>query len=105
MFIISYDLKSPQADYEAMFSAIQRSGDALRILESTWILDTTRNEDEISEILHAVIHEGDRFIVAEMRDGHRQGWLARSMWTWMHERDIRHRGEEGADHNSVQNVT
>lgn len=95
MFIISYDLKSPQADYEAMSAAIQGQGAALRILESTWVVDSVHNEDEIAAALKAVIHEGDRFIVTEMREGRRQGWLAKSMWQWMREHDAARRNPEG----------
>lgn len=84
MYIISYDLKSPQADYEGMQGAIERQGQALRILESTWILDSSNDEDAISTALRNVIHEGDRFIVVHMDANRRQGWLARSMWDWMH---------------------
>ena len=87
MFIISYDLKSPQADYEAMSAAIQGQGEAQRILESTWVLDSKHNEDEIAAALKTVIHEGDRFIVTEMQKDRRQGWLAKSMWQWMREHD------------------
>lgn len=87
MFIISYDLKSPQADYDAIFAAIQGQGEALRILESTWVLDSKHNEDVISNALMSAIHKGDRFIVAKIDEGRRQGWLAKSMWTWMREHD------------------
>ena len=97
MFIISYDLKSPQADYEAMSAAIQGQGAAQRILESTWVLDSAHNEDEIAAVLKAVIHEGDRFIVAEMREDRRQGWLAKSMWQWMREHDAPKRNSGGND--------
>lgn len=89
MYIISYDLKSPQADYEGMKSAIESQGQALRILESTWILDSSNDEDMISAALRKVIHEGDRYIVVHMDKNKRQGWLAKSMWEWMrlHERN------------------
>ena len=97
MFIISYDLKSPQADYEAMAAAIQGQGAARRILESTWVLDSEHNEDEIAEALKEVIHEGDRFIVTEMRENRRQGWLARSMWQWMREHDATRRDPDGQE--------
>ena len=97
MFIVSYDLKSPQADYEAMSAAIQGQGAALRILESTWVLDSEHNEDEIAEALRGVIHEGDRFIVTEMRDDRRQGWLAKSMWQWMREHDAVRKKPEGTE--------
>lgn len=90
MYLISYDLKSVQADYDAMSSAIQGLGQHIRILESTWIVDTPQNVDEdmISDRLRSVIHQGDRFIVVRINE-HRQGWLAREMWTWMRDRDGR----------------
>jgi len=100
MFIISYDLKSPQADYEAMSAAIQGQGAALRILESTWVLDSEHNEDEIASALRAAIHEGDRFIVTEMREDRRQGWLAKSMWQWMREHDATERNPEDNEANN-----
>ena len=88
MFLISYDLKSAEADYEAMYTAIQALGASIRVLESTWIVDAQQGvrENEISERLRGVIHAGDRFIVVHI-DNRRQGWLPRNMWTWMQEHD------------------
>lgn len=91
MFLISYDLKSAEADYEAMYSAIQALGASLRVLDSTWIVDPPQGvgEDEIATQLHGVIHSGDRFIVVHI-DNRRQGWLPRNMWDWMqgHEENL-----------------
>lgn len=88
MFLISYDLKSAEADYEAMYAAIQALGASIRVLDSTWIVDTQQGvgENEISERLRGIIHPGDRFIVVHI-DNRRQGWLSRNMWTWMQEHD------------------
>ena len=62
MYLISYDLKSAEADYEAMYSAIQALGASLRVLDSTWIVDPPQGvgEDEIATRLHDIIHAGDR---------------------------------------------
>ena len=68
---------------EGIFAAIEQLGDALRVLESTWILDTQQDVEAISAAIQQVINEGDRFIVVQMVPGNRQGWLAKSMWQWM----------------------
>ena len=88
MFLISYDLKSAQADYEAMYAAINALGPAQRLLESTWVVDPQQglDENQISDRLHAVINPGDRYIIVHI-DNRRQGWLARDMWGWMREHD------------------
>ena len=88
MYLISYDLKSAQADYAAMHSAISDLGPAQRLLESTWVVDPPRGVDEnqISERLHSVINPGDRYIIVHI-DNRRQGWLARDMWEWMRAHD------------------
>lgn len=88
MYLISYDLKSVQADYEAMYSTINSLGPAQRLLESTWVLAPAKpiDEDAISDRIRSVINQGDRFIVVRI-DRHRQGWLARDMWTWMREHE------------------
>lgn len=93
MYLISYDLKSAEADYEAMYSAIQALGASLRVLDSTWIVDPPHDvgEDDIATRLRGIIHAGDRFIVVHI-DNRRQGWLSRNMWDWMREHDENLRG-------------
>lgn len=102
MVLISYDLRSDQPDYQALYSEIQNLGGidgALRILESTWVVDTRLTPDEVTERLRTVIKKGDRFIVVNL-DGRerRQGWLAQSMWEWI----LQHDGTSGVQDASAQ---
>lgn len=88
MVLVSYDLKSDVADYAALYQEMQNIGGgvdgALRILESTWVLATNLNPNQVSERLQQVIKQGDRFIVVNLNGfANRQGWLAKEMWTWI----------------------
>ena len=85
-FIISYDLKVPGKDYSALFDAIKNlSGEGYwqHPLESTWVVYTTLDVNDIYEKLHSVMDNNDLLLVLAVDPTKRQGWLAKSFWEWM----------------------
>ncbi len=88
MILLSIDLKGVASDYKDFFAKIQVLGGGeegvLRILDSTWVLNTTLTANEVSDALKGLIQQGDRFIAVDMtsRDN-RQGWLTKAMWDWI----------------------
>lgn len=86
MYIICCDLKSGFTDIQDVSNAISKIGDVIQILDSSWVLNTKKSCDDIYAELKKTISD-DRFIVAQMYDGNRQGWLAKSMWEWMRQKN------------------
>ena len=52
LYIISYDLKTPGRDYTSLYNAIKDLGEWQHPLESTWVVSTNYDENQIYNILN-----------------------------------------------------
>ena len=85
--LISYDLKIIGQDYSSLYSAINRLGECCHILDSTWVVKTNFNVNEVSSYLRQAIDENDRLFVVDISERDRRGWLVQEMWDWMNQHD------------------
>ena len=83
VFVISYDLKAPGRDYAPLYSAINGLGEWQHPLESTWVVETAKNENQIFEALKPTLDDNDLLLIFKVYAEARQGWLAKSFWDWM----------------------
>ena len=86
-YLITYDIKKPGQNYSELYTAIKNEGDWQHPLESTWVVKvgsfTTANN--IYERLRPKIDQNDFLFVVEITKQDRQGWLAKTFWTWLNE--------------------
>lgn len=82
-YIISYDLKVPGRDYSPLYNEIKELGEWQHPLESTWIVATVHNENDIYNRLKPVLDTNDLLLIFKVVPGDHQGWLAKSFWEWM----------------------
>ena len=86
-FLITYDLKRPGQNYSDLYDAIKSEGDWQHPLESIWAVKTgiSVSAGTLYERLRPLIDENDSLFIVEITDQDRQGWLAKSFWTWLKE--------------------
>ena len=70
----------PEAKLEKLFNTAL---DWTRYAPNCWILWTTSEPEEWYKYIKANIHENDKFFICELNVSNRQGWLPRSIWTWL----------------------
>lgn len=70
VFIISYDLRKPDCDYEPLYDTLYEMG-AKRIQESVWGVRTNSTADEVFDVLwERMPNEKDRlFVIPFDKDG------------------------------------
>lgn len=83
-FSINYDLKTPGRNYTALYDAIKASGKWWHYLDSTWIVVTNEDANQIWKRLASTIDKNDYLLVIEVLDNV-QGWLPKDAWNWIHE--------------------
>jgi hypothetical protein BACCOPRO_00146 len=83
LYIISYDLKTPGRDYTSLYNAIKDLGEWQHPLESTWVVSTNYDENQIYNILKQTLDDNDLLMIFQIVPEARQGWLAKSFWEWM----------------------
>lgn len=86
-FLITYDLKRPGQNYSDLYDAIKSEGDWQHPLESIWAVKTGTSVSArtLYKRLRSYIDEKDYLFIVEITDQDRQGWLAKSFWTWLKE--------------------
>lgn len=88
VYIISYDLKGLGKDYSQLYDAIRRLGDCQHPLESVWVVATdSYDQNSIYSELKPAMEQNDLLLILEVKPEARQGWLAKSFWTWMSEKE------------------
>ena len=85
-YIIAYDLRTPGRDYTDLYMAIKSNRDWQHPLESTWIVWTTEDANDIYKTLKPTLDQNDLLFISDVNLRNRQGWLAKSCWEWMNER-------------------
>ena len=84
-YIVSYDLKVPGRDYTSLYDSIKSYNDWQHPLESTWLLYTNDNADQISSKLrgNGNMDNSDLLFICELNIDNRQGWLDKEVWNWI----------------------
>ena len=81
-FNVSYDLHSPNANYDALFKELKKCSGWYHCLKSTWLVSTTESAGQLYERLRKVLKVSDRLLVIGVTKEH-QGWLPKSAWEWI----------------------
>ena len=82
-FSINYDLKAPGRDYAGLFNAIREIGKWWHYLDSTWIVISNEEPQQIWDRLGPHVDKNDNMLIVEIRDN-AQGWLPNDAWNWIH---------------------
>ena len=83
LYLISYELKSIGVNYENFWAAIKNQGEAIRCLDSAWLVDTKKTMQQITDELCKVVRDGDRFIVTQVNRSQYYGWHSSAVWKWI----------------------
>ncbi len=84
ILIITYDLKSVK-DYTPFYDALKDQGPWWHYMASTWLIDTTKNPQQVWEALHPHMDQRDFILVSDLGP-RRQGWLPKKAWDWINSR-------------------
>lgn len=80
-YLILYDLRSPNIDYNTLYYAIKRLGSWGRLTETSWAVLSDKSHIDIRNYLSSFVGESDRLII--IRSGREAAWtrvLASDEW-------------------------
>lgn len=83
-YLITYDLKDANRNYNDLYNVIKDFGDVQHPLESTWVVKTdTYTANTISDMLLEKMDKYDSlFVIRVDSTVEHQGWLPKSFWEW-----------------------
>ncbi len=85
VYLIGYDLREGE-DYESLIETIKSLGNWWHYLDSTWLVDSVWNQDQITNALISKLQSNsDRFLVMPVSRPV-QGWLSGDAWNWINQR-------------------
>jgi hypothetical protein len=87
VYLITYDLKSPGAEYPQLFEAIKNFKTWLHHLDSTWLIQCELTADQVFERLRPHLRKGDKLLVIAVRRSY-QGLLNERAWEWLKARNF-----------------
>lgn len=87
IYLISYDLRKPGQNYTPLYDAIKAYGDWQHPMESLWAVYTSEDVNSIYSNLRTKIDDNDNLFIVLMDTRERQGWLPRSFWQWVNEKE------------------
>lgn len=85
LYLISYDLKSADKNYNGLYNAIKGLGSKWwHYLDSTWFVVTNNTIDQSSEILRREIDNNDSILILDVTGYNAaNGWLPSKAWEWL----------------------
>ena len=82
IYAVNYDLKEPDRNYKALHNAIKSCGKFWHYLDSTWLVDTDLDANEIWEQLEPHVDKNDRVLVIGVTQDY-TGQLPKKAWEWI----------------------
>lgn len=87
LFLITYDLHSPEQNYTGLYEAIKGVGSSwAHPMESMWVvksLNVSQSAEGVYNTIKNNIDKYDSLFVVDITDCNRQGWLPKSFWEWL----------------------
>ena len=84
-YVITYDLKRQHQDYPLLYETIKSFQYWKHPLESTWVIYSNNDANEISNRLRTEgeMDDNDLLFVCRLEIHDRQGWLDKTFWEWI----------------------
>lgn len=82
--MITYDLNSPGQNYDKVIEAIKScsTGKYCRYWTSTYLIQTRKTVQSVSDAITPLLDKNDRLIVIEVKRNY-QGWLTKEQWDYI----------------------
>lgn len=88
LVLITYDLRQPDRNYNALYDAIKYCGNAWwHYLESVWIVSTNLTPQECYSRVKPNMDDNDHLLIVDITNQQRQGWLPTKAWDWLKAND------------------
>ncbi len=84
-YLIVHELNNKTKNYTELFDTIKSSGTTWwHYLETTWIIESDKTPDKISNIITPYIDKSQDFVLVVKIDAYqKQGWLPKEAWDWL----------------------
>lgn len=83
LYQLSYEFNNATSNFAAVMGRLEaNSHGVLRILSSTWLIDSDLQIQDLAQQIIQVAN-GDRFFISQVLDNQYSGWHSRETWNWV----------------------
>lgn len=83
LYQLSYEFNNTASNFAAVMGRLEaNSHGVLRILSSTWLIDSDLQIQDLAQQIIQVAN-GDRFFISQVHDDLYSGWHSRETWNWV----------------------
>ena len=82
VYVVSYDLRKPGRDYKGLSDELQHSPDWWHYLESTWLISTREDANQLYNRLREHLDVDDSILIVQAGTDV-QGWLPEEAHKWI----------------------
>lgn len=94
LFLITFETHS-QSRKTSIAEVLKAAKWWWHYIDSTWIIATKRSLEEWRAAVRGVITEEDSFLIIEVTNSERNGWLPQQAWQWIRDKNVLCREERG----------
>lgn len=88
LYLVTYDLKNKEKDYNNLYESIKNAGVSWwHYFESVWLIQTNSSIAECFNKIHSTMDDDDLLFIVEVTRQLRQGWLPQKAWDWIKQHD------------------
>ena len=84
IYLITYDLRQPDRDYQGLYQQIKDSPGWWHYLESSWLISTGETSEDIFNRIKPHIDDNDNILIIKVCKPY-NGWLPKKAWVWIEE--------------------
>lgn len=88
IYAVICQLKKWWKDYSSLYQKIESYGTWMHYIDNVWIIESTKDAQQISNDLLPFIDQEKDFILVIQIAKNYQGWLPKEAWNWMNERNF-----------------
>lgn len=83
VYLVTYDLKRPQQNYQGLYEVLKKADSWWHYLESTWLIKTSETVDAWQTRLRSTLDDNDLFMIMDLKPARYSGWLPQPAWDWI----------------------
>ena len=87
ILLVTYDIKKSDMNYKSLYDILKSANSWCHHLDSTWLIKTSESIEYWYDTIQKVIDPKDYFIIIDITEQAKQGWMPKETWKWFENND------------------
>lgn len=87
LFLLVTNFVNANFDYANFYNTLKSFGPWCHYLDTGWVIRTQRDLTDMVVALHPLTGPGDHFMMVDISNMNRNGWMPAAAWQWMNDNE------------------